>query len=216
MPLLSGSLAAQTPARFIGANEKTILRRLAKPMQQANVPYPPRAVRLAVFKAERKTELWLPDNNGKWRFVKSYAFTASSGKQGPKVYYGDLQIPEGIYSIDSMILSKAYHLAMHVGHPNQFDLAMVELEGRDPEFMSTGIYVHGGAVSYGCVVIGDRNIEEVFLLAYKAGQENTQVMIFPHDTDRKKPEFAACNHCPVWYGELMRQLTQVLPEFYQP
>lgn len=212
-PGLAASLSAQSPAEFIKANGKAIYARLKKPMHDAGVPYPPKSVRLAVFKAEKKAELWLPDAHGNWKFVKEYAFTASSGRQGPKIYYGDLQIPEGIYGVDSMGLSKEYHLALHLDHPNAFDLAMLELEGRDPSYMSTGINVHGGAISYGCVVIGNRNIEEFFMLSYLAKKENTKVYIFPHDTDRQKPQFRNCPDCPVWYGELQRQLATVLPEF---
>ena len=204
---------APTPARFIRRNEGVILTRLKKPMAAAETPYPPKAVRLAVFKEERKAELWLPDKNGKWRYVKEYAFSAMSGGAGPKLYYGDLQIPEGIYGIDSMGLSREYHLALHVDYPNAFDKAMLELEGRDPGYVSTGINVHGGNISYGCVVIGNRNIEEFFLLAYKAGKTNTQVYIFPHDTQRATPEFKHCATCPVWYGDLTRQLAAALPDF---
>lgn len=205
-----------TPGKFIKAYGPQIRARLKKALDAANVPYPPKAVRLAVFKAERKTELWLPDRDGIWVHVKDYAFSATSGTQGPKVYFADLQIPEGIYDIDSMALSAQYHLALHLNHPNEYDMAMVELEGRDPAFMSTGIYVHGGAISYGCVVIGNRNIEEVFLLTYVAGQENTKVYIFPHDTNRRKPEFRQCPGCPLWYGDLLHRLSRVIREFDRP
>jgi murein L,D-transpeptidase YafK len=204
---------AQPDTRFIEKSAGRILQRLEKAMREANAPYPPRAVRLAVFKEERRTELWLPDKQGQWRYIKTWPFSASSGRRGPKLYYGDLQIPEGIYSVDAMAPSKEYHLALHLNYPNDFDRAMLLLEGRDPDYVSTGINVHGGAISYGCVVIGDRNIEELFLLAHKAGQENTQVFIFPHDTDRAEPKFKGCSECPVWYGELLRQLSQVIKEF---
>jgi hypothetical protein len=209
----AGNTHAQPDTRFIEKIAGRILQRLEKPMREANAPYPPRAVRLAVFKEERRTELWLPDKQGQWRYIKTWPFSASSGRQGPKLYYGDLQIPEGIYGIDAMALSKEYHLALHVNYPNDFDRAMLALEGRDPRYVSTGINVHGGAISYGCVVIGDRNIEELFLLAHKAGQENTQVYIFPHDTDRAEPKFKGCPECPVWYGDLLRQLSQAIKEF---
>ncbi len=210
---LTASPGAQTPGEFVKTHKKDILARLVKPLRAAQVAFPPKAVRIAVFKAERKAELWLPDANGRWKYVKDYAFSASSGKQGPKIYYGDLQIPEGIYRVDSMGLSKEYHLALHLDHPNSFDLAMLEIDGRDPAFMSTGINVHGGAVSYGCVVIGNRNVEEVFLLAHFAGKENTEVFIFPHDTNRTRPVFKPCEQCPVWYAELQRTLANALPEF---
>ena len=205
--------ALATPARFVAKNSKNIYKRLDAAIRAAGVIYPPKTVRLAVFKAERRLELWLPDNAGAWRFVKDYKFTAMSGSQGPKLYYGDLQIPEGIYGIDRLDLSPEYHLAMHVDHPNDFDKAMIELEGRDPRHVSTGINVHGGAVSYGCVVIGDRNIEEVFMLSYLAGKENTQLYIFPHDTTRAAPEFKHCEKCPVWYGELTRHLEAAIKDF---
>lgn len=211
--LAAGNVTAQPGSQFIEKSAKRILQRLEKDLREAQVPYPPRAVRLAVFKEERRTELWLPDNQGRWRYVKTWTFSASSGKQGPKIYYGDLQIPEGIYGIDRMEPSKEYHLALHVNYPNDFDRAMLALEGRDPNYVSTGINVHGGAISYGCVVIGDRNIEELFLLAHKAGQENTHVYIFPHDTDRTQPQFKSCPECPVWYGDLLRHLSVAVREF---
>lgn len=214
--IFSSRTFAAPSSRFIEKDEKRILQRLKPALHSANVPYPPRSVRLAVFKEERRAELWLPDQSGKWRYVKTWAFSATSGKPGPKLYYGDLQIPEGIYSIDALLPSPAYHLALHVTHPNEFDLAMLTLEGRDPQFMSHGIYVHGGKISYGCVVIGDTNIEEFFLLAHKAGQENTQVFIFPHDTDRSAPQFRMCSECPVWYGELLRLLAKAMEEFKKP
>lgn len=211
--LAAGHWAAQTESRFIEQSAKRIFQRLEKDLLAAQVPYPPQAVRLAVFKAERRAELWLPDAQGRWRYVKTWPFTASSGQQGPKVYYGDLQIPEGIYRIDNMGPSKEYHLRLHLNYPNEFDRAMLLLEGRDPNFVSTGINVHGGAISYGCVVIGDRNVEEFYLLAHKAGAQNTQVYIFPHDTDRAEPQFKYCPTCPVWYGELLRQLSSAIKEF---
>lgn len=222
LTLITGTLFFATPtfanssSRFIEKDEMRILKRLQPALRSANVPYPPSAVRLAVFKEERRAELWLPDLTGKWQYVKTWRFSASSGKQGPKLYYGDLQIPEGIYSIDALLPSPQYHLALHLQYPNEFDLAMLTLDGRDPEFMSRGIYVHGGAISYGCVVIGDANIEEFFLLAHKAGQENTQVFIFPHDTDRAAPRFRICADCPIWYGELLRLLATAMGEFRKP
>ncbi|AFM14268.1 L,D-transpeptidase family protein [Turneriella parva] len=213
LTVAAGNLSASTPARFVEKNRKAIYKRLDAAIKASGVLYPPKMVRLAVFKAERRLELWLPDANGAWRFVKDYKFTAMSGSQGPKLYYGDLQIPEGIYGIDRLDLSPEYHLAMHVDHPNEFDRAMIELEGRDPRHVSTGINVHGGAISYGCVVIGDRNIEEVFMLSFLAGKENTQLYIFPHDTIRSEPEFKHCEKCPVWYGELTRHLEQAIKQF---
>lgn len=182
-------------------------------MAEAGVPYPPKAVRLAVFKEEKITELWLPDKNGRWKYIKDFAFTATSGSQGPRVYASDNQIPEGIYGIDGLWLSSAYHLALHMNHPNEFDKTMAAIDGRDPKFMSDGINVHGGAVSYGCVVIGNRNIEELFLLSYYAGINNTQIYVFPHDSNRASPDFRRCTKCPVWYGDLLTQLSRALKEF---
>ncbi|MCX7631964.1 MAG: hypothetical protein N2Z22_01380 [Turneriella sp.] len=196
--------------------EEAVVRRLQPALKKAEVPFPPKAVRVAVFKRERKVELWLPDQHGRWRYTKTWDFTATSGKIGPRLYYGDLQIPEGIYRIDLLTPSKEYYLALHLNYPNEFDRAMLLLDGRDPDFVSTGIYIHGGNVSYGCVVIGDRNIEELFLLVSYAGMHNTEVFIFPHDSDRQNPKFERCSHCPVWYGELQRLLEPALRKFQKP
>ncbi|HRP69608.1 MAG TPA: hypothetical protein PLY93_08765, partial [Turneriella sp.] len=172
-------LAITTPKAFIDFHKKAIYTRLKKSIQKADVVFPPHKIRLAVFKKEKKVELWMPNVANQWRFVKEYAFTANSGESGPKLYYGDLQIPEGIYGIDSMALSTEYHLALHVNYPNDFDKAMLALEGRDPHYVSTGINIHGGNISYGCVVVGNTNIEEIFYLTYLAGKNNTELYIFP-------------------------------------
>ena len=205
--------SAKSVGEFIRSHKKAIYQRLKKHLEAADIQFPPEKIRLAVFKKEKMLEVWLPDRDGDWAFVKNYKFTATSGGQGPKLMYGDLQIPEGIYGIDTMYLSTEYHLALHIDHPNDYDRAMVALDGRDSEYMSTGINIHGGAVSYGCVVVGDKNIEEIFYLSYLAKKENTEVYIFPHDTDRSHPVFRPCEKCPVWIADLYTHLERAIVKF---
>lgn len=168
----------------------------------ASLPYPPRELFLRVFKLEQRLEVWARED-GPFRQLKSYPFTATSGRLGPKRQEGDRQIPEGLYEIDRFNPRSAYHLSMRVNYPNASDLVL-----SDPQRPGSDIYLHGNVVSIGCVAIGDAAIEELYVLCADAtarGQARIPVHIFPADFDG--PEWAryqeqghadAATHRPFW------------------
>ena len=68
---------------------------------------------------------------------------------------------------------------MKLNYPNEFDLAHAKIEGRTKP--GSNIFIHGKAVSIGCLAMGDKTIEELFILANDVGINNITVVISPLD-----------------------------------
>jgi hypothetical protein len=170
---------------------------------KAGVAYPPRELTLIGLKEERKLEVWARGEKGKFKFIRDYDIQAASGKQGPKLRQGDRQVPEGIYRVVRLNPNSNYHLSMKLNYPNEFDLEHAEMEGRTEP--GSDIFIHGKAVSAGCLAMGDAAIEELFVLAAHVGAENISVVIAPHDP-RSRPLDAKQPGLPSWTDELYDQI----------
>ena len=149
-------------------------KRLAPHFEKANVPYPPSKITLIGLKEESFLEVWASN-----KLIKTYPFTAFSGKLGPKLKQGDRQIPEGIYDIELLHPNSSYHLSLKVSYPNEFDQEIAPQEGRVN--LGGDIFIHGKSVTIGCIPIGDEAIEDLFTLVYKVGKENVELIIAPFD-----------------------------------
>jgi hypothetical protein len=171
---------------------------------RAGVAYPPRDITLIGLKEERKLEVWARDDGGKFRFIRDYDIKAASGIRGPKLRQGDRQVPEGIYRILHLNPNSNYHLSMKINYPNEADRYHAEIEGRTKP--GNDIFIHGKAVSIGCLAMGDEAIEELFVLVAHTGTENVKVVIAPHDP-RTTPLEADGANMPIWTEELYRELT---------
>ncbi len=147
--------------------------------KQNNISYPPRELTFLALKNEKRLEIWAKDSNNKNKFIRSYRIRKLSGKTGPKLREGDYQVPEGIYKIIGLNPNSSYHLSMKLNYPNKFDLAHAKIEGRTNP--GSNIFIHGKAVSIGCLAMGDKTIEELFILANDVGINNITVVISPHD-----------------------------------
>jgi murein L,D-transpeptidase YafK len=148
---------------------------------------------IRIFKMERELELWLDVGNG-YALFRRYYVCGASGMLGPKLKEGDLQSPEGFYSVGpaGMNPKSRFHLAFDIGFPNALD----RLHGRK----GFKVMVHGGCISTGCFAMTDSKMEEIYALAHAAlknGQSAFQVHIFPfHMTDENldlyaKPKWGA-------------------------
>jgi murein L,D-transpeptidase YafK len=160
--------------RTVGAVRRPQLQRR---FEQAGLRYPPQKVALAAYKQEREMELWASDG-GPFRQVARYTIQAASGGAGPKLREGDLQVPEGVYRLTLLNPNSSYHLSMRVDYPNGFDRARARRDGRTR--LGGDIYIHGRAVSIGCLAMGDEAIEELFVLAADTGLARTRVVISPN------------------------------------
>ncbi|MBF0165178.1 MAG: L,D-transpeptidase family protein [Magnetococcales bacterium] len=189
--------------------DESVRTRLKRDFKLAGLPYPSARLALLGFKKERRLELWGADGDGPMKYIKKYPFTAFSGDLGPKRRQGDKQIPEGIYRITFLNPNSAYHLSMKLDYPNAFDRAMADLERRG--HLGGDIFIHGDSESVGCIALGDRAIEELFVLTAWAGMENVQVIVAPYDLRRDK-EIRAQDHIP-WTRELYARLQDSLASF---
>ncbi len=142
----------------------------------AGVAYPA-AVMLRAFKQEEELELWAESGaTGRWVKVVRYPIAAASGDLGPKRRRWDQQVPEGFYRVDGFNGASRYHLSLHVDYPNASDRILGNR--RHP---GNNIFIHGDEVSSGCIAVGDRAIEQLYLVALDstaAGHE-VPVQVFP-------------------------------------
>jgi len=129
------------------------------------------------FKRERTLELLgFSPRAGRYVPIASFPFTGSSGDLGPKRRSWDHQIPEGFYRISAVNPASLYHLSLEIDYPNASDRALGD--SRDP---GSEIFIHGDAVSDGCIPIGDRAIEQLFLavLDSRSAGHEVPVAVFP-------------------------------------
>ncbi len=182
--------------------------RVMPAFRKAGVAYPPQQVAFLIFKHERRLELWASDGTG-WHFIKKYNVLAASGGPGPKLHEGDDQVPEGVYRLIGMNPQSHFHLSLNVNYPNEFDRTHAAIDHRHQ--LGDDIFIHGNDVSIGCVAIGDKAIEELFMVVYRVGVENVQVVIAPDDLRHKRP--LTVNNAPVWLPQLYQQIQMALSQF---
>lgn len=182
----------------------TAQERLEPYFIQAGIAFPPQEIKLLALKEEKLLELWAR-NGSHYRWIKNYPIQAASGIAGPKLREGDKQVPEGVYKIVGLNPNSSYHLSMQLNYPNEFDLQHARREGRDNP--GSNIFIHGKAVSIGCLAMGDSAIEELFLLVSRIGFKNTEVLIAPRDP-RANPLAVETSSSPAWLPELYTMLNR--------
>jgi hypothetical protein len=177
---------------------------------KAGVAYPPKQLWLLALKEERRVELWAADGDGAARrHVKDYEIHAASGGLGPKLRQGDMQVPEGLYRILWLNPASSYHLSMKVDYPNAFDREKAAHDRRTD--LGGDIFIHGRAVSIGCIALGDPAIEELFVLVHDVGVTNVHAVIAPRDLRRASAPAPAGG--PSWLPELYASLGRELARF---
>lgn len=132
---------------------------------------------LRFFKEEALMELWVQRPNGKYIKFKEFQIYAVSGKLGPKREQGDAQAPEGFYYISEFNPQSNYYLSLGINYPNESDMKLSTAEHK-----GGNIFIHGAAVSAGCLAMSNYYIEDIYLCAVKAkanGQQKIPVQIFP-------------------------------------
>ena len=207
-PLYLQIVQPRTVADVLAKYGPEARKRLEPHFRRAGVAYPPKDIAFLVFKKERRLALWAR-SGGDWRFIRDYPILAASGHAGPKLRQGDSQVPEGVYRIEHLNPNSSYHLSMKVSYPNAFDRQMAKQDGRTN--LGGDIFVHGKAVSIGCVALGDPAIEELFTLVARTGASKVRVIIAPNDLRTA----GAVIHPdgPLWVGKLYRTVAVALADF---
>ncbi|MCK6528453.1 L,D-transpeptidase family protein [Myxococcota bacterium] len=143
-----------------------------------SLPYPPAGIFVRIFKHEGVVELWgRKAGVAEHVLVKTFPVCAPSGTLGPKRRQGDLQVPEGFYSVSVLNPWSSYHLSLGLDYPNASDRVL-----SDRKHPGGDIFIHGDCVTIGCVPLGDDGIEELYLAvldARAAGQRKVPVHLFP-------------------------------------
>ena len=183
--------------------------RLQPNFGRIGVAYPPARVVLVGLKQEKQLEVWITDDVGPLKRLKSYPILGASGTLGPKLREGDRQVPEGVYRIESLNPNSLYHLALRVDYPNAFDKAKGALDGRQD--LGGDIMIHGKTCSIGCLAMGDEAAEELFCLAADTGLQNITVIVSPIDL-RVRELPSEMSECPPWAPELYGTIRLALSE----
>jgi hypothetical protein len=191
----------------VAALGPTARQALSPYYRAAGIQYPGRAVVLVGLKEERRLDVFAAGEDGRMRFIRTYPFTAASGGLGPKLRQGDLQVPEGIYGIESLNPNSQYHLSLRVSYPNAFDRAQGKRDGRTA--LGGDIMIHGGRGSLGCIAIGNAAIEELFVLAADVGRDAMRVILAPRDL-RLPAKLVLPPQAPWWTPSLWMMVRNAL------
>lgn len=183
--------------------------RLRPFFEAAKAPYPPSKITLLAIKDEKKLELWTEEADETF-FIRSYPVKAASGVSGPKLREGDRQVPEGIYRLEYLNPNSTYHLSMKISYPNSFDRQQAKQEGRTR--LGGDIFIHGKAVSIGCLAMGDKAIEELFTLVARTGTRNVKVVVAPSDP-RRGDILPLAQNQPGWVRELYKELSSAFKQY---
>jgi murein L,D-transpeptidase YafK len=201
--------AKYTVEQVVSKYEKRVFENNKIDFEKAGIDSTNFEIALLAFKDTKKLELYAKNQNSGYKLLKTYDFTAFSGKIGPKLVNGDKQIPEGIYAMEYLNPNSRYHLSMKVSYPNAFDLEKAKLDHRTD--LGGDIMIHGKKVTIGCIPIGDKNIEEVFTLAAKSINQKFPIIIAPTDfrKNKKFPVIESIN----WENELYSNIQSALEKY---
>lgn len=158
-------------------------RQILSHLKNFNISMDKIEIQLIAYKKEQKLELWAKNKNeDKYQLIRTFSFSAFSGKLGPKRKHGDGQIPEGVYFIDRFNPASSFYLSLGINYPNLADKKKSKAED-----LGGDIFIHGDNVTIGCIPITDDKIKELYIYAVEAknnGQQKIQIAIFPAKLDK--------------------------------
>jgi murein L,D-transpeptidase YafK len=167
---------------------------LAKMEALDTTPSSPTLIR--TYKMEAELEIWKMKSNGEYGLLKAYPMCRWSGQLGPKKREGDMQVPEGFYTIapGQMNPNSHYYLAFNVGYPNAYDRAYGRTGGN--------VMVHGVCSSAGCFSMTDEQVADIYAIArdsFAGGQREIQLQSYPfHMTAENMAKFRLDPNIDFW------------------
>ena len=151
---------------------------------------------IRTYKKEAELEIWKMKSNGEYALLKTYPMCRWSGQLGPKKREGDMQVPEGFYTIapGQMNPNSHYYLAFNVGYPNAYDRAYDRTGGN--------VMVHGVCSSAGCFSMTDAQVADIYAIAresFAGGQREIQLQSYPfHMTAENLAKFRLDPNIAFW------------------
>lgn len=165
--------------------------------EEAKVAFPPGQILFRGFKKEKRIEVWAAtEATGPLSHVTTYEICYASGALGPKRREGDLQVPEGFYTVNLYNPSSTYYLAMQVSYPNLSDRILGDKSRPGSEIM-----IHGNCVSIGCMAMSDERAQEIWLeaAAVRDKRGTVHVHLFPtRDMAGLVAKTEQKEHVPFW------------------
>jgi murein L,D-transpeptidase YafK len=167
---------------------------LAEMTKLDTTPSSPTVIR--TYKKEAELEIWKMKSSGEYALLKTYPMCRWSGQLGPKKREGDMQVPEGFYSIapGQMNPNSHYYLAFNVGYPNAYDRAYGRTGG--------SVMVHGVCSSAGCFSMTDEQVADIYAIArdsFAGGQREVQLQSYPfHMTAENMAKFRLDPNIDFW------------------
>jgi murein L,D-transpeptidase YafK len=151
---------------------------------------------IRTYKKEAELEIWKMKSNGEYALLKTYPMCRWSGQLGPKKREGDMQVPEGFYTIapGQMNPTSHYYLSFNVGYPNAYDRAYGRTGGN--------VMVHGVCSSAGCFSMTDEQVADIYAIAresFAGGQREIQLQSYPfHMTAENLAKFRLDPNIDFW------------------
>jgi murein L,D-transpeptidase YafK len=158
-----------------GRSERPISSAMVEQMSKIDTT-PSSPVLIRTYKKEAELEIWKMTSEGRYALLKTYPICRWSGQLGPKRVEGDMQVPEGFYTIEPGQLNpnSHYYLAFNVGYPNAYDRAYGRTGGN--------VMVHGVCSSAGCFSMTDEQVADIYAVArdaFRGGQREIQLESYP-------------------------------------
>jgi hypothetical protein len=182
-------------------------KRLHSIFDDRGMQYPPKKLVFVGLKKENVLQVYADSGDGKFCFIKAYPIQAASGRLGPKLKEGDMQVPEGIYKVVFLNPNSLYHLSLRLNYPNEFDLEMAKKDGRTQP--GKDIMIHGDTCSVGCLAMGDPVSEDLFVLAADTGMKNIKVILSPVDFRKRQFDTTGLD-LPEWSDNLYSVISKEL------
>jgi murein L,D-transpeptidase YafK len=167
---------------------------LAEMEKLDTTPSAPTIIR--TYKKEAELEIWKMKSSGEYALLKTYPMCRWSGQLGPKKREGDMQVPEGFYTIapGQMNPNSHYYLSFNVGYPNAYDRAYGRSGGN--------VMVHGVCSSAGCFSMTDEQVADIYAIAresFAGGQREIQLQSYPfHMTAENLAKFRLDPNIEFW------------------
>src|SRR5580704_9062004 len=204
--VVSFGLMCSAGALLVGCDESSYLEgpnrsehpissaALAKMDKLDTTPASPTIIR--TYKKEAELEIWKMRSNGEYALLKTFPMCRWSGQLGPKKREGDMQVPEGFYTIapGQMNPNSHYYLAFNVGYPNAYDRSLGRTGGN--------VMVHGVCSSAGCFSMTDEQVADIYAIArdsFGGGQREIQLQSYPfHMTAENMAKFRLDPNIDFW------------------
>ncbi len=171
----------------------------------AGVAFPPKKLAYIAIKDEKILEVWAKNKaSDNYKYITAFPVLGQSGTLGHKLKQGDMQVPEGVYSLVSLKPDSKYHLGIKIGYPNQIDKYYAAHDGRTR--LGGDIYLHGVLQSTGCLSMGNRVIEQLYVLTALTGLKNSKILITP--TDFRKNKVLKNMNQPAWQDDFYKNIEQ--------